>query len=354
MTAPNPQQQVHDEIDQLQSAVSSLRSKVSMTDVINLVSTLDNQINGLPARLTDLRGRGYAFEKTLETTTSDLKNRWNGQHDNIQMQLNSLVSQFRGAMAPIDAEMARLWDVASNATAAQTMIAPLRNQINNLENRANSAQQTINAMIDAIKSDADKLIGHLDQVDNMLKQLAEASFQLLPSESGVMAVKAVWAREGKETKDDPEGILFLTDQRLIFEQKQEVATKKVMFVVTEKKMVQEKLFESALTQIEDVNPSKQGLFKNEDFIDLKLANGSFAPTAKLHIWQDGDEWLELINRVKSGEFIQNRTVPLDQAVVDKAKAAPTQCPNCGGVFTKPVLRGQESITCEFCGAVIKL
>ncbi|MGD0708229.1 MAG: hypothetical protein ABSA51_07230 [Anaerolineaceae bacterium] len=354
MTTPNPQQQLQEEINQLQSAVSSLRPKVSMTDIVNAVSNLDNQVSGLPARLTDLRSRGYAFEKTLETAASDLAGRWNSQRSDIQMQLNSLISQLRGAMAPIDTEMGRLMEAVSNASLAQSIIAPLRNQINSLENRANAAQNTIDAMIEAVKADADKLTGHLDQVDAMLKQLAEATFQLLPSESGVMAVKAVWAREGKETKEDPEGILFLTDQRLVFEQKQEVATKKVMFVVTEKKLVQEKLFENALAQIEEVKPSKQGIFKNEDVLDLKLSSGSFASSAKLHIWQDCNEWQELINRVKSGEFTQNRAVPLDQAAVEKAKAAPTQCPSCGGVFTKPVLRGQDSITCEFCGAVIKL
>jgi hypothetical protein len=45
---------------------------------------------------------------------------------------------------------------------------------------------------------------------------------------------------------------------------------------------------------------------------------------------------------------------LDQAAVEKVKTAPTQCPNCGGSITKPVLRGMDTITCEFCGNVIRL
>jgi len=36
------------------------------------------------------------------------------------------------------------------------------------------------------------------------------------------------------------------------------------------------------------------------------------------------------------------------------KNAPTQCPSCGAAFTKPVLRGQTEIHCEFCGAVTRL
>jgi ribosomal protein S27E len=47
-------------------------------------------------------------------------------------------------------------------------------------------------------------------------------------------------------------------------------------------------------------------------------------------------------------------VALDQASVDKIKAAPGKCPSCGGTITTVVLRGMDSITCEFCGAVIRL
>jgi len=40
--------------------------------------------------------------------------------------------------------------------------------------------------------------------------------------------------------------------------------------------------------------------------------------------------------------------------VAKVKEAPTKCPNCGGVIDQAVLRGMDSITCEYCGSVIRL
>jgi uncharacterized Zn-finger protein len=43
-----------------------------------------------------------------------------------------------------------------------------------------------------------------------------------------------------------------------------------------------------------------------------------------------------------------------EKAVEKAKSAPVQCPYCGGSITKPVLRGMDSITCDFCGKVIRL
>jgi uncharacterized Zn finger protein len=55
-----------------------------------------------------------------------------------------------------------------------------------------------------------------------------------------------------------------------------------------------------------------------------------------------------------GDYTSDRAVAIDQAAVDKVKSAPTQCSNCGAAFTKPVLRGQTEIKCEFCGAVMRL
>ncbi|MFO8037629.1 MAG: hypothetical protein R6U57_13480, partial [Anaerolineales bacterium] len=74
-----------------------------------------------------------------------------------------------------------------------------------------------------------KQTGSLQQwavLDWMLTELSEVSFELLATESGIMAVKAVWAKSGKQRKEDPKGVLYLTDQRLLFEQKEKVTTKK--------------------------------------------------------------------------------------------------------------------------------
>ncbi len=117
-------------------------------------------------------------------------------------------------------------------------MATLQSQVKVLEDKASAAERSISGMYDQVQNQLYKLSSRLDQIEFMLTNLAEASFQLLPTESGLAAVKAVWCISGKEQKDDPQGILFLTDQRILFEQKQEVATKKVLFIATEKQKVQ--------------------------------------------------------------------------------------------------------------------
>jgi hypothetical protein len=227
--------------------------------------------------------------------------------------------------------------------------------VDTLEGKASAAETLISGMYDSLEREFAQLTAFLGRIDWMLDQLSVASYKLLATECGVMAVKAVWCPNGKEDKDDPEGWLLLTDQRLFFEQKEEVATKKVLFITTEKQLVQKLLFEVPLALVEDVKASKLGVFKNEDHLDLRLASGAPYPTAHFHIdGQSCEEWQALINRVKAKDLDQDRAVAIDQAAVEKVKAAPTTCPACGANINVPVLRGQDSISCPYCGKVIKL
>ena len=142
---------------------------------------------------------------------------------------------------------------------------------------------------------------------------------------------------------------------MLFEQRQEIATKKVLFVTTERKKVQELLFEVPVFSITNIEASKRGMLKNEDWISLNFESGVFAANAQLHLdGQDSTEWQRLINQVKARELDDDRAFEIDQEALDKVKAAPVICPHCGGSLSAPVLRGMDSIKCQFCGNLIKL
>jgi len=106
--------------------------------------------------------------------------------------------------------------------------------------------------------------------------------------------------------------------------------------------------------VDKVETSKQGLLKNEDHIEIHFLSGVAVQMAHFHVWQDNAAWQALINRAKNKDFDQGRAVALDQAAVARVKSTPTQCPSCGGNITTVVLRGMDSITCEYCGMVIRL
>src|SRR5205823_11900767 len=143
-----------------------------------------------------------------------------------------------------------------------------------LVSKASAVAISISGTYSAFNTEVDQFDNHLKQIDFVLSQLSEASFQLLPGEGPIMAVNAVWCKQGKQTGDDPQGVLFLTDQRILFEQKQEVATKKVLFVATEKKKVQQLLVNVPVAQTQSAQASKQGLMGHEDHLDITFASGA--------------------------------------------------------------------------------
>jgi hypothetical protein len=62
----NPQLQLAQEINSLQSSVNSLQDDVRLASLRNEIATIDNSTGGLPQQIVDLRGRGYVFENDLE------------------------------------------------------------------------------------------------------------------------------------------------------------------------------------------------------------------------------------------------------------------------------------------------
>ncbi len=354
-TTPSPQEQLAQEIQSLQSDIGSLQSKVYLSSIHDEIEDLETRLKSMPQRIKLLRERGYPFERELENQANDMVTRWPDVWQRVKTQIDQQAVQLQSDLRKAEMEMSRLSGMAGNVTAARPLAASLRSQVSSLESKVSACENTLRGMYDQFAGDNHTLADHLEKIEWMLQQLEEASFKLLPTEAGVMAVEAVWAQDGKEDKNDPHGNLYLTDQRLIFEQKQEIATKKFLFITTETQKVQKLLFEVPVALIQEIKASKQGLFKNEDHIDLLMRSGAPYPTAHFHLdGQDCNEWQGLINNVQSGEFTRTRAVAVDQEAVEKVKAAPTVCPACNATIQQAVLRGMDTITCEYCGHVIRL
>lgn len=347
-------EQVQNQIKDMQSSLGDLQSSVRLTDIRDRVEDLGSTVTGLDRRIGSLREGGYAFEKELEGQAKDLVQEWNKIAPGLKREIDSEAAVLENALRPLESQLGTLAGESSMPKTLSSRVKRLQSQMKTLESRVESAEENIRGEYDQFSSGVDQLKGHLYKLEWMMTEISEASFEMLATESGIMAVKAVWAKEGKQTKSDPEGVLFLTDQRIIFEQKEKVATKKVLFVATKKKLVQETLWKIPVVLVEDVEPYKEGFLNKDDYIDLTFASGAPIDLVHLHIWQRGDEWQALIQRAKAREFDDNRAIPIDEAVAERVKNAPTKCPSCGGAITQPILRGMESINCEFCGDVIRL
>jgi len=338
----------------LQNKISSLQQSVQLTKTRDSVEDVQTSVNGMAQRILSLRTRGYVFEKDLESQAQAFVTSWALLYPNLQAQINLQSNSLVNALRPVEMQMPQLASMAGNPAMGRGLLASLQSAVEGVESKVSASERAIEGMYDQFNNQVYAATKHLNEIEYLVTQLAEASFQLMPTEAGIAAVKAVWCKTGKEQKEDPEGVLYLTDQRLLFEQKEEIATKKVLFVVTEKKKVQGLLLEAPVALVDKVDTSKQGMLKNEDHIELRFLSGAPLQVTHFHIWQENAAWQALINRAKSKDFDKGRAVALDQAALDKVKAAPAQCPSCGGNITTVVLRGMDSINCEYCGFVIRL
>ncbi|MBN2386779.1 MAG: hypothetical protein JXB85_07135 [Anaerolineales bacterium] len=351
---PGPVEQLASEISSLQSKLASLQNDVRMSDARDSVEDLQTKVNGMAQRIASLRERGYVFEKELKDQAADFVRQWQKLYPSIQQQINTQATSLQNAIRPLEVQMSQIASLKSNPARAKPLLVSLKTNVETLESKAEAAQRTISGMYDQFNNQVYRVSRRLDEIERMLKNLSEASFQLLPTEGGIAAVKAVWCKTGEEQKTDPEGILFLTDQRLLFERKEKVATKKMLFIATEKETVQELQWEAPVTQVEKIVTSKKGLLKNEDHLEIRFAPGTGREIVNVHIWALCDEWQALIQRAKAKEFDPTRAVAIDQAEVDKVKSVPSQCPACGGALDQVILRGQDVVKCKFCGNVIRL
>lgn len=354
MATTDPVQQFSGEIRTLQNSLNSLQGKVQLASIRDAVEDLQSNVQGMPQRLASLRAQGYVFENELEPKAQSFIESWGLLYPNIQSQINRNSANLVNTLRPIETQMPQLSAFASNPGMGQALLSRLKSGVGQVESKVDAAEKSIRGMYDQFERQVNVARKHLDDIEYMLTQLAEASFQLMPTEAGIAAVKAVWYKSGKEQKNDPEGVLFLTDQRILFEQKEEIAKKKVLFVVTEKEKVQTLQFEAPVPLVEKVETEKKGMLKNEDHIEIQFATGAPLRVTNFHIWQDNAVWQGLINRAKSKDFDQGRTEAVDPSALEKVKSAPAQCPSCGGNITTVVLRGMDSITCEYCGYVIRL
>jgi len=343
--------QIKRDIDSVRSNLTELIKKVSFSSVRDEATDLETKIANLPLRIQKLRERRYAFNKALENQAIEFQKQWALIRGQIQSQITLQASNLQAQLRPLESRVAAL----SLGSTPALVVKTLQNELESFKTRAEAAEDALQEIYESVQQEFDKTSRQTDLIEKALDLSESASFGFLPGESVYMTVKAVWTRDNKEDKEDPEGILFLTDQRLIFEQRQEIAKKKILFVTTEREKVQRLQFETPVVSIESIKATKQGMFKNEDWLEFQLPSGSFAREVKLHLdGQDCSLWQQYINRVKSGDINSERALAVDTEAVEKARSAPTKCPNCGGAITKPVLRGQDTIKCDFCGEVIRL
>ncbi len=333
-------------LDELQNQLGDLQEALLLTGVRNDMGDIETTLSLLPAEIEELRTRGYVFRSFLENKVNVLAEQWEEMHDRVSREMSRRTR-----------ELERESDVAESVlrqamSGRASLVTRAEGAINTFEHKVRAAQSAAEAMYETLQQNVNQTHTQVDQIRWLFDQIDEASFQLYPAEDPVAACQVQYMETRKE---GPKGVLYLTDERLVFEQKEEIATKKVLFITTEKEKVQQLIFEVPIGQIEEIKASQKGFLGHKEILNLLFAPEADLSGATLRLHgADNEEWAGLIGRIKSGEIAKERTRPKDEAVVEATRAAPTRCPTCGATLSVEIVRGMREITCEYCGSVIRL
>ena len=318
----------------VQNEVNLIQEQLMLSGLRDELEQVENNVRSLERELAEVRAHGYVIEKDMEGEIAILATQWDRIKANAEKTLETQAELLAGQSKDIQAKMSQLAGLSANLPAARPVYMQLKSSLASAEAQSAAAQDTVFNQFDDYAAEVEGLDAHLDWIAWMLEAQATASFKLMATESGVAATEALFALPGRETEN---GVLFLTDQRLLWEDR----------VGQYELKVNVPLSQVAEVRAESVEEDEQLVFTFAGGAELN--GGSFTLAAPV-----GQEWLTMVGRARNGDYAADRAVPIDPAEIERIRNAPTQCSNCGGQFTTPILRGQVEISCEFCGVVTRL
>ena len=339
----------------LSSRLSAARSKATLGDLRGSLGTLDSLLSNLPAAVEEVRRGGYVYKGFLEKKVEVLREQWKGLRDRIDKEA---AQQGKELSAEADRLQRRISALGSRLSAAS--LDAVERDIVSLEGKVQGVASALDKQFETIEQNAQQTDRQIKGVKALLERIASATFQLRQGENAIEMVGAQYLTDGD--KDGPKGFLFVTDQRLLFEQNEKVATKKFLFVTTESERVQKLLIDVPIGSVERAAPTERRAFLSKKeilectFVKADLSQAVFKLSA------DSDDWAALIGRVRTGDIAGEHVgapaptpgeegAPVPPAAAPAADL-PTKCPTCGATLPE-LMRGQVSLTCEYCGSVVR-
>jgi hypothetical protein len=345
------------EIRGLEGRAADLQKSGLLSSARDTVEDISTTLGQLPGRLQEARTRGYVFKSYLEEQLASLQDQWRPLQRNIVREIERRSRELADELEAAERAVRRLAPYKGRPLqAAQSTINRVESELDSAERKVQAATDAVGGMYDAIYADMWAASREVDACFVLLDLMDQASFGFRPGEAGVAAVKAKWLKDGR--KEGPRGILFLTDQRLVFEQREKVATKKVLFIRTASEEVQELQWEAPLGALTEAEASEQrrALVVKKEHLTLEFKPPATIREVIMELGEDSETWRALINRVLSGEIDRERVEGAREASAAEAAAVqvPTNCPNCNAKLDVTVTRGMTAIKCTFCGTSVPL
>lgn len=337
--------------DRIQHDYTELEGKAQLASLYTDIGNIDAALVSLPNKLDTLRERGYVHSGQLEDLLEDVDDRWDEIRPRLERTLRTQVAQLDRSLDVAERQILGLTVLNARTLAgAETAVSSLSNQIDEASRAAAGLYYGLDGELNHIEH-------QIRQVEKMLERIDQsAEIQLRNTEAPLACVKAEWQPNGE---DGPDGYLFLTDQRLLFEQREEIVTKRVLGLFKkDSEKIQKLLLDIEVADVEEINHKEEGGFLGmgkDDILELVFTAKAPVSRARFHLdGQDSEDWAALIKRALTGEIDADRADEYEEEVAAAEALVltfPKMCPNCFAALETPP-RGVTAVTCEFCSTVI--
>jgi len=340
----------------LQTNWQRVAGMMALTSLFDTLDDVTGNLDTITHRLGDVRARGYRFGRDWEDRVDQLNDRWPGQHSQATRLLQNEQRTFQRASSEVDQLLQR---AARNAG----LISSAESRIRSLESSARSAETRVRQTFDATTKQLGELQQEVAGAQFVLDAMDGASFELYPDEHAYAACNCTWVSDQQE----PEGLLFLTDARLIFEQRQEIAKRKILFITTEKELIQEKLWESPVGAVVELEAEDEKAFlRRKEMLTLRFSERTREIPGDITLQlkgTDNETWRGLIRSAKSGQIETDRfgapapeeqlSAEVTQEAVEDEGELPTICPNCNAPLPA-IFKGMQQVSCDYCGTTVNV
>ncbi len=271
MSAEQPKWE--ERVQGVRSRFNTLRDKVGMGDVTRKLGDVATEIAGLPGEIKGLRDQGYAFAGYLERKSEVLKTQWDEVRQQVQQVSSQEIERVQRQFDELTEMFKRLESQWSDKGKEQSLKL-FTVSLENLEKAVDAARSRIEGMYGQVPDNVVQTTNQIGTIRKYLEMTDESTIKWGPTEALFMVHEGEW-RKSDKGKENPDGLIFVTDQRLIFEQKEKVGGR--LGFGGEK--VQQVVFETPIGAISEVGSEDKGLFGQKDLIHLKLSSGDYAETS---------------------------------------------------------------------------
>jgi DNA-directed RNA polymerase subunit RPC12/RpoP len=205
------------------------------------------------------------------------------------------------------------------------------------------------ARINGEMAQLESILNPLEQgimtAEEVVKLTSAASFQWKAGETPVVASHA------KDMNEKTDGVLTLTNQRIIYESEKEIVLKKTFFIATEKKKERITILERPIGSVSKIIRGRVGLLAGAGlFIDFKQGDPQLKLDTKS---EEADRIIRFHSLITSGQIDEelSKVNPVEQKNVEKRVIS---CPKCGAPYTDEIYRGQLTVQCKYCSTAISV